>query len=197
MAEDQDQDQEQEQAPTGPESWHRDWGRPTKYTPETVEAILSALRKGDGPTHAAKLAGINYSTLREWATDPAKSDFSEAIKKAQAIGDQANRDECLNTIRKAAAGYKIGDEIVRPTWQAAAWYLERRHRAEFGRFEQVALDATVQETRRELFDQVVGAVDDDTRAALVEIAAGIRRGDDRDGGPVDNDRGSDKGQADA
>lgn len=186
-------DQEQKQEPTGSESWHRERGRPTEYTPETVDAILSALRKGDGPTHAAKLAGIGYSTLREWANDPEKADFAEAIKKAQAIGDQANRDECLNTIRKAAAGYKIGDEIVRPTWQAAAWYLERRHRAEFGRFEQVALDATVQETRRELFDQVVGAVDDDTRAALVEIAAGIRRGDEQG----DHDQDGGQGQAGA
>jgi transposase len=99
-------------------------GRKSKYTPETVKKLTDAIKLGATYELACGYAGITYETLRVWlATKPA---FSEALKEAEgaaAVG-------WLARIEKAAQD---------GTWQAAAWKLERRYPADYGR--------TVQEHR--------------------------------------------------
>ena len=55
--------------------------RKTKYTPERLEKILAAIRKGKTYKDASKLAGINPDTFFDWLKN--KPDFSDAIKKAE------------------------------------------------------------------------------------------------------------------
>jgi hypothetical protein len=100
-------------------------GRPTKKTEQRTEALLQSLRAGASRQRAAALAGIHRDTLYEWMKqDPA---FSDAIEKAE--GDAEVRNVAI--IQRAAD----------TTWQAAAWWLERKHKAEWSsRIEQTGAD---------------------------------------------------------
>jgi hypothetical protein len=100
-----------------------------------------------------ELAGISYEIYRKWLeigknkkTHPVHYHFRKRIKEIIANNEQ----EALDIIRAAAKG---GSRIVEtsvlvgpkgtetrrtwkeqlPQWTAAAWYLERRHREDYGR----------------------------------------------------------------
>jgi hypothetical protein len=97
-------------------------GRPTKYTPETVKAILAALAEGNTREDSAVTAGIGYSTMREWElTYP---EFSESTRKAEA---QA-RQRMVSVVAKVA---------MAGNWQAAMTFLERRDPDHWGRKDRV------------------------------------------------------------
>lgn len=92
--------------------------RPTKYSPERIDTILAAVRLGETLEHAASAASVSYETLRAWRGQfPA---FSAALTHAESDA----RLLALQAIRKAS---QRGD------WRAAAWWLERRYPAEWGR----------------------------------------------------------------
>lgn len=90
--------------------------RKYKATQKTVGIILSAISDGLTQRDAATLAGISEDTLSLWKRD---SDFSEQIRQKEI--------ECklghIRNIHRAAE----------KSWQASAWWLERKHREEFGR----------------------------------------------------------------
>jgi hypothetical protein len=87
-------------------------GRPTKLDPSTEQIICAAIQRGLGYEQAARLADIQYYTLRRWklrgekelervAADPKarirKSekpfcDFCEALQRAEAEGENTNAD---------------------------------------------------------------------------------------------------------
>jgi hypothetical protein len=85
-----------------------------KYGKERTEEIAQLLKNGSSRTDACTLAGISYETFTQWMKKP---EFSEAIKKAEAICKNRN----ITIIQKAAI----------TTWTAAAWWLERKHPEEF------------------------------------------------------------------
>ncbi len=93
-------------------------GQPTKRSPERELAILNALRVGNTRRASARAAEIHEDTLAEWMrVDTA---FSGAVTKAESDAEL----RFLGQVAKAAAGNN---------WQAAAWWLERRQHADFGR----------------------------------------------------------------
>lgn len=107
-------------------------GRPTKFTPETKEKILTALRAGNYRQVACRYAGISHQTLRNWINraeegDPAYVEFVEALEKAEADAEVAD----LALIRRAA-----GDGA----WQAAAWIRERKNPERWGRRERTQVE---------------------------------------------------------
>jgi len=87
-------------------------GRRTKRNPAVVAAILEALAAGQARGTAAALAGIGATTLARWVADD--PDLACRVEQAEA---QAVRD-ALGVIHRAAES---------GTWQAAAWWLERRY----------------------------------------------------------------------
>ena len=91
-------------------------GRPTKYNAEVHKMICDALRAGNTRRDSVHYAGISEDTFANWLRD--NSDFSEDIQKAEAA--VALRNVAL--IQKAASD---------GTWQAAAWWLERRRKNDF------------------------------------------------------------------
>lgn len=99
--------------------------RPTKYVPETIDRVLSAIAIGAPFTHACHYAGISFETFNEWRKD--KPEFSEQVKNAEG---------------KAVVGWleRIEQAAKDGNWQAAAWKLERRLPEEFGRRERVQVD---------------------------------------------------------
>ena len=103
-------------------------GRPCKLTPAVQQAVCDALRAGATHRMAAEFAGVGDATMRAWmaSTDTKFRAFQAAVKESEARGDVHS----LAIIQKAA---KAGQ------WQAAAWMLERRHPAEYGRRQIVAL----------------------------------------------------------
>jgi len=101
-------------------------GRPSKLTPETQEKICEAIRLGATYELACNSAGVSYTSFREWILRGEKAKtgkflvFSEAIKKAE--GDATKK--WLSHIEDAAQD---------GNWQAAAWKLERRYPANYGK----------------------------------------------------------------
>ena len=102
-------------------------GRPTKYNDEVVRKITQALMAGNTRRASCAYAGISEDTFANWLRD--NSVFSEAIKKAEADAEVRN----VAIIQKAADS----------TWQAAAWWLERKHKADWSsRVEQTGADGS-------------------------------------------------------
>lgn len=61
-------------------------GRPSKYTPERVLAILDTLEEGNTLKTSALVNGITRETLNEWRK--AYPDFSDAVERAQAHAER-------------------------------------------------------------------------------------------------------------
>ena len=101
--------------------------RPTKFTAETVKAVLAGTHAGLPYRLAAESAGIHYDTFNEWkqgrfprgADRQLRTEFSDQLTRAQ--GESARRLTAL--ISTAATG----------DWKAAAWLLERRFPKDFAR----------------------------------------------------------------
>jgi hypothetical protein len=85
--------------------------------------VIEGVRRGLTYRLAAARAGLHQDTITDWKAK--HSDFSERLFVAEAEAAQ----EALDKIRKAS-----DDD-----WRAAAWILEHRHPADFGK--------TVQETQ--------------------------------------------------
>jgi len=93
-------------------------GRPTKYTPETVTAIINAIMDGNYKAVAARIAGVSRDTLYEW--ESRYPEFSDAIKNAEAVGEAEH-----------VARIKRGPM----QWQSSAWFLERKYPDRWGKRE--------------------------------------------------------------
>lgn len=115
-------------------------GRPTKFTPDTTDKILQALRAGNYRETACRYAGISYATLRKWMLKAEEPDapaeyveFVAAIEKAEADAEVAD----LALIRRAASDQRDDDGNItaRGSWQAAAWIRERKNPERWGRRE--------------------------------------------------------------
>lgn len=104
-------------------------GRPTKLNTTTKRRLLKAFRLGSTVERACGAAGILPATFYNWMNrgEAAKSgiylEFFEEVKKAQEFAYQ----KALGHVHDAMA----------ENWTAAAWYLERRHRKEFGKNEHI------------------------------------------------------------
>lgn len=91
--------------------------RPTKFTDERADKIISAIRVGATFRLACQYGGITEETFSQWRKS--KPEFSERVKEAEGAGAVG----WLAVIEKAAP----------KNWQAAAWKLERRYPHEYGR----------------------------------------------------------------
>lgn len=99
-------------------------GRPLTLTQEKADKIVAALKMGNYRSAAAKYAGVEPRTIREWITLANKGhqpylDFLDRIKVAEGEAEAS----LVATIRRAA----------NDTWTAAAWLLERKHAPKWGK----------------------------------------------------------------
>ena len=99
-------------------------GRPTKFTAETKEKLLIAIRKGAPYELACNYARIDYTTLLLWKKKAEIElvqeyiDFFRDLKEAEGQTSLIWLD-------------KIDKAMNEGAWQAAAWKLERRHNKYF------------------------------------------------------------------
>lgn len=107
----------------------------SNLTPEVQKAICAGIRNGMPVEHVMDYVGLTDDTFYRWMRQ-GKSDHSEdrqyiafrkAVKKARAANI---RRHIKNIIRHS------GD-----TWQASAWFLERRDAKNFGKKETEELAA--------------------------------------------------------
>lgn len=99
-----------------------------KYNEDRHERIIEAIKAGNSRTTAFKLAGLNEQTPFDWMSqgerDPEK--YPEYVKlKEDIIQAEAEFEASRVAIVKVAADTG--------TWQAAAWWLERRKPEDWGR----------------------------------------------------------------
>lgn len=101
-------------------------GRPTKFTPETRQKVLTAIKAGNFREVAAGYAGISPATLRSWlARDP---EFLAAVTQAE------QEAEIRMVAIVAAAAAKDAKH--------AEWWLERKVHHRWGRKDRVAFQGT-------------------------------------------------------
>jgi hypothetical protein len=106
--------------------------RPCKLTPEVQEKIVTAIAAGNAEETAAEYAGIHPATFFRWMAEGRpcrnggpKGEFYEAVKKAQ--------------VQAEVSHVIVIEQAKDKAWQAAAWWLERRHHDRWGRRESVDL----------------------------------------------------------
>ena len=101
-------------------------GRPSKFTADRRAAILENLETGVSREVASHAAGVDPETLRRWirkgeeATKGLYRQFVIDIGKAEATA-------VVDMVQV------IHDASQRGDWRAAAWWLERRRPADWGR----------------------------------------------------------------
>ena len=93
-------------------------GRPTRLSKEIAEAIIENLRAGVHASVAAAAAGISTSTYYHWL---------QRGKKGQAPFAKFWRDVRQARAAAEADAVKIIANAAMENWQAAAWFLERKH----------------------------------------------------------------------
>lgn len=102
----------------------RNIGRPTKFTQETKDKILMAIRKGAPYELACNYARIDITTLYNWRDkaeidkEPTYIEFFKDLKEAEGLTALKWLD-------------KIDKAMDEGQWTAAAWKLERRHYKHF------------------------------------------------------------------
>ena len=92
-----------------------------KYSKEIVDNLIKYIEAGNYNKTACDAVGITEDTFYRWIKE--HSEFSESIKRAEAKAITRN----LLLIQNAA----------KKSWQAAAWFLERKDYERWGRKELV------------------------------------------------------------
>lgn len=108
-----------------------------KYTPEVHAKIVKALEAGCFKQHAARYAGIAYSTLVAWIKlgEDGVAPYAKLRDDVEhAIACDAMRNqEAINRAARARKGKDVGD------WKAAAWNLEKKFPKLYGRLAELRL----------------------------------------------------------
>lgn len=85
--------------------------RNSKKSDARIAVVVQALMAGNTRRTSAATAGVDHATFYRWLADDAT--FRDAVEKAEA---DAEARAVAIVVRAAVGG----------TWQAAAWWLERR-----------------------------------------------------------------------
>ncbi len=135
-------------------------GRPSKRTPQRMALILEVLRSGGTMAAAAGRAEISARQIYRWmAADVA---FRHAVEKA--AGDAEVRfttavsDAAMGRPAQYDAAGNITRPEVKPVWQAAAWWLERRRRE--GYAQRVGVSINVRDRAKAIADEMGLDVDE-------------------------------------
>lgn len=161
-------------------------GRPSKLTPGIQEDIVERIRAGVHGEVAARAAGISERTFYLWkekgeSGEGRYSQFLQSIKEAEAEAEE----DALRAIREAATGWKktktrikqsdkgfeeTVEESEERNWQAAAWYLERKHPERWARPKEAA-----EPTYEEALDIVLQALETKEPEAQKLLLDALRR----------------------
>ena len=102
-----------------------------KYNKRTVSTICNLLKAGNTRRTSAIAGGISEETFYVWMKS--KSEFSESVKKAEAEAEARN--------------VAIINQAGKTSWQASAWWLERRRKEDFGKQDRVDITTNGKDIR--------------------------------------------------
>jgi transposase len=105
----------------------------TKLTPEITEIICQYIEKGNSIETAAQAVGICRKTFYNWLDrgekeEPEFIQFTHNIKKARAKSEMRH--------------VEVIEDAMDKSWQAAAWWLERRNRDKWGQHTEQKIEHT-------------------------------------------------------
>ena len=112
--------------------------RNSKMTDARIEAILNALRTGCTRRAAAAVGGISHTTLYDWMNNDLT--LTAAIEKAEGEAEAT----FTAIVAKAAV----------TSWQASAWWLERRKYMDFGRRDKLEMTVDLKAEAEKLASQL-------------------------------------------
>ena len=115
--------------------------RPSKQT-HALPAILAALQAGSTRTAAAQASGVHPTTLQISAR-------SETVRVQLERAESEAEMRCVKTITLA---------MRRGSWQAAAWWLERRRAQDWGKIDR--LEVTIRKQAAALAEELGLSVED-------------------------------------
>ncbi len=98
-------------------------GRPTKFTPETIDKLIEAISVGATYQIACDYAGIDYSNFNRWMNKAVRDKIPEYCDFRRAIKNAAGK--------AAVSWLTVIQNAMAKEWTAAAWKLERRHFSEY------------------------------------------------------------------
>ena len=104
---------------------------PTKLSPTRKKQICTHLAAGNSRRISAEAAGISRRTFQRWMAkgeEQTKGPF-RAFRRAVIRAEAEAVTVAVGCIREAG----------KKNWRAAAWWLERRHPKDWGRWEQLRL----------------------------------------------------------
>lgn len=99
--------------------------RKLKLTPELGKKLCEFIAAGTPAVFACKLVGINEVTFYRWkrrAQDRGEEPFKTLFESVDVAEAQA-----------VSRGVMLIQKAMAENWQAAAWFLERRHPEHFGK----------------------------------------------------------------
>ena len=148
--------------------------RPTKLDDLVEKRILDVVREGNSYENAARVAGLSASTLHDWRArgkrgEDRYSEFLVRLEKARGEAEAAS----VAIVRTAATG---------GTWQAAAWWLERREPARWAKrdggdqsasSERPMSEQPTEEVRERLATMIAESMDDPAVAEIVRTKLAI------------------------
>jgi transposase len=130
--------------------------RPTDLDDLVEQRIVASLRLGNTPRQAAQAAGISVASYHAWRARGRKGEprFVEFLDRTEKAAAEAE-GQAVEIVRNAA---------LSGTWQAAAWWLERRRWKAWARRD--APSAKANET-----SALDAMTEDELKARAAELAA--------------------------
>jgi transposase-like protein len=123
--------------------------RRTKLTSQRMLVIQKALRAGSTRKAAAAVAGVGESTFYDWMRAGANDEGSNLARQLVVVVEAAEGEAELR------AATTINEAIDKGDWKAAAWWLERRRRQEWGRPQPIPVAQPEQEKTPQTFAELV------------------------------------------
>jgi hypothetical protein len=128
----------------------------SKMTTPRVEAALNGLRSGYTRTAAAAAAGVTRMTFYRWMDDDT---FRDEVEKAEGMAEAAYTTAVANAVPRS--------------WQAAAWWLERRRYQDYARRDQLEVKMDLRAEVVKLATEL--GLDPDTAVAEAESILAAHR----------------------
>lgn len=126
-----------------PETAKRKGARPKLLDPDRQKNLIAAIRAGATHEAAAAHAGIGSTTFYRWM-DRGRTEDERILNGEKPLPEEAPYREIWESVQKAQADAEIRNIAViqnaasTGTWQAAAWWLERRMPSKYARRVEVA-----------------------------------------------------------
>lgn len=147
-------------------------GRPSKFTAETRQKLITSVKAGNYYETACKFSGITYATLRSWLTRGEKASFEDPENLSDEDLDYLAFYEAMAEAEAAAEMTAVlhWRAQMPSDWKASRDFLARRHPNRWGSKVEVTVNQIDQQILDLLdeMDEVEAPDDDILDAEIVE-----------------------------